>query len=65
MKKFLKPKQVLALKSYLRAVAAVAVYAAVELSTELAPAYAMVIAALVAPAIKWADKNDKDYGPKK
>lgn len=65
MKKFLNDKQVKALKSYLRAVAAVAVFAAVQFATDLAPQYTMVIAALVAPALKWADKNDKDYGPKK
>ena len=65
MKKFLNDKQVKALKSYLRAVAAVAVFAGVQFVTDLAPQYAMVIAALVAPAIKWADKNDKDFGPKK
>jgi hypothetical protein len=65
MKKFLTEKQVKALKSYLRAVAAVAVFAGVQFATDLAPQYAMIIAALVAPAIKWADKNDKDFGPAK
>lgn len=65
MSKFLTEKQVKALKSYLRAVAAVAVFAGVQFLTDLAPQYAMVIAALVAPAIKWADKNDKDFGLKK
>jgi hypothetical protein len=65
MKKFLTDKQVKALKSYLRAVAAVAVFAGVQFATDLAPQYAMVIAAAVAPLIKWADKNDKDFGPKK
>ena len=54
-----------AIKSYLRAVAAVAVFAGVQFATDMAPQYAMVIAALVAPAIKWADKNDKDFGPSK
>lgn len=65
MKLKLTTKQVLALKSYLRAVAAVAVFAGVQFATDFAPQYAMIIAALVAPALKWADKNDKDFGPKK
>ena len=65
MKNPLSAKQTKALKSYLRAVAAVAVFAGVQFATYLAPQYTMVIAALVAPAIKWADKNDKDFGPKK
>ena len=51
-----------ALKSYLRAIAAVAVFSAVQFATDLAPQYAMIIAAAVAPIIKWADKNDKDFG---
>ena len=65
MKNPLNEKQTKALKSYFRAVAAVAVFAGVQFATDLAPQYAMVIAALVAPALKWADKNDKDFGPKK
>lgn len=62
MKKFLSEKQIKALKSYLRAIAAVAVFAGVQFATDLAPQYAMVIAAVVAPVLKWADKNDKDFG---
>ena len=62
MKKFLSEKQIKALKSYLRAVAAVAVFAGVQFATDLAPQYAMVIAAVVAPILKWADRNDKDFG---
>ena len=65
MKKFLNDKQIKALKSWARAVAAVAVFAGVQAVTDIAPQYAAVIAALVAPAIKWADKNDQDFGPKK
>lgn len=62
MNKFLTPKQVKAVKSYLRAVAAVAVFLGVQTLTDLAPQYSMVIAAVVAPALKWADKNDGDFG---
>jgi hypothetical protein len=65
MKNPLSVKQTKALKSYLRAVAAVAVFAGVQFATDLAPQYALVIAAAVAPLIKWADKNDKDFGPQK
>jgi hypothetical protein len=51
-----------ALKDYGLAVAAAAVTMGVALLTDLAPQYAVVIGALTAPAIKWANKNSKDYG---
>jgi len=63
MKKFkLSDKQVIAIKSYARAIAASAVVMGIALLTDLAPQYAIMIGALAAPAIKWADKNDGDYG---
>ena len=63
MKTFkLNKKQVAAVKSYLRALAAAAVVMGIALLTDLAPQYAIMIGALAAPAIKWADKNDGDYG---
>jgi hypothetical protein len=63
MKKFkLSDKQVAAIKSYLRAIAAAAIVMGIALLTDLAPQYAILIGALAAPAIKWADKNDGDYG---
>jgi hypothetical protein len=62
MKKFLTPKQVKAIKAWATAVAAVAVFSGVQLLTSLAPQYAALIAALVAPALKWADKNDDAFG---
>ena len=65
MKEFLTPKRVKAIKSWATAVAAVAVFTGVQLVTDLAPQYAAVIAALTAPAITWADKNDNDFGLKK
>ena len=43
-------------------VAAAAITLAVASVTDLAPEYAVVIGALAAPAIKWADKNKTDYG---
>ena len=62
MKKFLTPVRIKAIKSWATAVAAVAVFSGVQLLTELAPQYAALIAALVAPALKWADKNDDAFG---
>jgi hypothetical protein len=62
MKKFLTPQRTKALKSWATAVAAVAVFSGVQLLTDLAPQYAALIAALVAPALKWADKNDDAFG---
>jgi len=63
MKKIkLTDKQVTAIKSYLRAIAASAVVMGIALLTDMAPQYAIMIGALAAPAIKWADKNDGDYG---
>jgi hypothetical protein len=58
----LNKKQVAAVKSYLRALAAAAVVMGIALLTDIAPQYAVMIGALAAPAIKWADKNDGDYG---
>ena len=63
MKKVLSIAQTKALKSYLRAVAAVAVFAGAAFLQDTVPAYAAaIVAAAVAPALKWADKNDKDFG---
>lgn len=62
MKKFLTPKRTKAIKAWATGVAAVAVFSGVQLLTDMAPQYAAVIAALVAPALKWADKNDDAFG---
>lgn len=62
MKKFLTPQRTKAIKSWATAVAAVAVFSGVQMLTDLAPQYAALIAALVAPALKWADKNDDAFG---
>lgn len=51
-----------AIKDYGLAVAAAAVTMGVAMLTDLAPQYAVLIGAIAAPAIKWADKNSKDYG---
>lgn len=51
-----------AFKSYLRAVAASAVVMGVALLTDMAPQYAVLIGAVAGPALKWADKSEKDFG---
>jgi hypothetical protein len=58
----LNAKQKKALKDYGLAVVASAVTMGVALLTDMAPQYAIIIGAIAAPAIKWANKNSKDYG---
>ena len=50
------------LTDYVLAVGAAAVTMGIALLTDMAPQYAVVIGALAAPAVKWADKHSKDYG---
>jgi hypothetical protein len=56
------PKTKAAFKSYVRAVIASAVTMGLALAADLAPEYAILIGALAAPAAKWADKTEKEYG---
>jgi hypothetical protein len=49
-------------KSYLRAVAGAAVAMGIALLTDLAPQYAVLVGAVAAPAIKWADKTETEFG---
>ena len=69
MNKFkLSDKHKKAFKDYGLAVLAAAVTMGIGLATDLAPQYAVLIGALAAPLVKWANKNSKDYGvgtPKK
>jgi hypothetical protein len=60
--KFIGPKEVAAIKSYLRAVLASAITMGIALLTDMKPEYAVLIGALAAPLAKWADKNEKAYG---
>jgi hypothetical protein len=62
MKKYLKAKDIAAIKSYLRAVLASAVTMGIALLTDMKPEYAVLIGALAAPLAKWADKNEGEYG---
>lgn len=51
-----------ALKSYLRAVLAAAITLGLAFATDLAPQYAILIGALAAPLVKWADKAEEEFG---
>jgi hypothetical protein len=62
IKKFLGPKEVAAIKSYLRALLASAITMGIALLTDMQPEYAVLIGAMAAPLAKWADKNEKEYG---
>jgi hypothetical protein len=53
-----------AFKDYCLAVAASAVTMGVSLLLDFAPEYAVLIGAITAPAVRWADKNSKQYGRK-
>ena len=50
------------IKSYIRAIAGAAVAMGIALLTYLAPQYAVLIGAVAAPAIKWADKTETEFG---
>ncbi len=62
MKLKLSKKHKAVLKSYIRAVAGAAVAMGITLLTDLAPHYAVLIGAVAAPAIKWADKTETEFG---
>ena len=53
-----------AFKDYCLAVAASAVTMGVSLLLDFAPEYAVLIGEITAPAVRWADKNSKQYGRK-
>jgi hypothetical protein len=55
-------KQKAVAKSYIRAVAGAAIAMGIALLTDLAPQYAVLLGALAAPAIKWADKTETEFG---
>lgn len=62
IKKFVGPKEVAAIKSYLRAVLASAITMGIALLMDMKPEYAVLIGALAGPLAKWADKNEKQFG---
>jgi hypothetical protein len=51
-----------AAKSYLRAVLASAITMGLALAVDMAPEYAILIGSIAGPAVKWADKAEKDFG---
>ena len=51
-----------AFKSYVRAVLASAVTMGTALLTDMAPEYAILIGGLTAPAVKWADRAEQEFG---
>ena len=62
MKLKITKKQKAVLKSYIRAIAGAAVAMGIALLTDLAPQYAVLLGAIAAPAIKWADKTEIEFG---
>jgi hypothetical protein len=62
MKLKLTNKHKAVIKSYIRAIAGAAVAMGIALLTDLAPQYAVLIGAVTAPAIKWADKTEAEFG---
>ena len=62
MKKLLTLKRVAMLKSYARHIAAAGITVALLLLTDMAPQYAILIGAVAGPAVKWADKQEHDFG---
>lgn len=63
-RKIKKPEFKAAVKSYLRAVLASAVTMGLALIVDLAPEYAVLIGGLTAPIVKWADRQEEDFGRK-
>lgn len=49
-------------KSYLRAVLASAISTGLALLLDMQPEYAVLIGAIAAPLVKWADKAEKEFG---
>ena len=62
MKLNITKKQKAVVKSYIRAIAGAAVAMGIALLTDLAPQYAVLLGAVAAPAIKWADKTETEFG---
>jgi hypothetical protein len=58
----LNKKQIAIIKTYLRAVLGAAIAMGIALLTDLSPQYAILIGAIAAPLIKWADKAEAEFG---
>ena len=55
-------KQKAVIKSYLRAVLASAISTGLALAIDMQPQYAVMIGAIAAPLVRWADKAEKEFG---
>jgi hypothetical protein len=62
MKKYLTPRRIAVLKSYARHIVGAGITVALLLLTDMAPQYAVIIGAVAGPAVKWADKAEKEFG---
>lgn len=49
-------------KTYARAVLGAALAMGITLITDLQPQYAVLVGAIAAPLIKWADKSEEEFG---
>lgn len=58
----LNKKQIAIIKTYLRAVLGAAIAMGIALLTDLSPQYAILIGAIAAPIVKWADKAEVEFG---
>jgi hypothetical protein len=58
----LNKKQIAIIKTYLRAVLGAAIAMGIALITDLSPQYAVLIGAIAAPLIKWADRAETEFG---
>jgi hypothetical protein len=62
LKNLLTAKRKSLLKSYIRHILGAGVGVALLLLTDMAPQYAVLIGAVFGPAVKWADKAEKEFG---
>jgi hypothetical protein len=62
MKFKISAQQKAVIKSYLRAVVASAVSTGLALILDMQPQYAILIGAIAAPLVKWADKAEREFG---
>lgn len=64
IEKFKSPEFKEAFKDYCLAVVASGVTLGVSFLLDFAPEYAVLIGAITAPVLRWADKNSPQYGRK-
>lgn len=62
LKNLLTAKRKALLRSYVRHILGAGVGVALVLLTDMAPQYAIVIGAVFGPAVKWAQRAEKEFG---